>query len=95
MLQAEQELGAKLPKDYRKFLATYGESELQVRLPEHSAELCFYRPSELATQRNNLFNFISRTEEDPDEVDAYFRQEYGVLGDLLPVAEPAHQAAAW
>ena len=91
VLQAEQELGAKLPKDYRKFLAKYGESELQVRLPEHSAELCFYRPTELATQRNNLFNFIARGEE--DEADAYFREQYGVAArDLLPVAEPANQS---
>ena len=62
LLQAEQELGAKLPKEYRKFLANYGESELQVRLPEDSAELCFYRPTELATQRENLFDFIARDE---------------------------------
>jgi hypothetical protein len=93
VLQAEQELGAKLPKDFRKFLAKHGESELQVRLPKDSAELCFYRPTELATQRNNLFNFIARTEEDKNEADAYFRKEYGVAAsDLLPVAEPANHS---
>ena len=91
--RAEAELDAKLPQDYRQFLATYGESELWVRLPEHSGELHFYRPSELATQRNNVYNFISLTEEDPDKVDAYFREEYGVAArDLVPVAEPAHQS---
>jgi hypothetical protein len=90
LARAEAELGAKLPKDYRKFLATYGQADLRVRLPEHSGDLCFYRPSELATQRSNLFNFISRIEKDPDQVDAYFRAEYGVAArDLLPIAEPA------
>lgn len=91
LARAEAELGAKLPEDYRKFLATHGQVELRVRLPEHSGELCFYQPSELATQRNNVFDFISRTEGgDPDEADAYFRQEYGVAArDLVPVAQPA------
>jgi len=85
--QAEQELGAKLPKDYREFLTKYGDSELQVRLPDNSAELCFYRPTELATQRENLLGFIGRDEQ--DEADAYFREEYGVAAsDLLPIAEP-------
>ena len=93
MRQAESELDAKLPKDYRKFLATFGETELLVRLPEHSGELYFYRPSELATQRNNLFNFISLTEKDPEKVDAYFREEYGVAArDLVPVAEPTQHS---
>lgn len=89
--RAEAELGAKLPADYRKFLATYGETELCVRLPEHSGELSFYRPSELATQRKNLFDFI--TGGDPEEVDAYFLEEYGVAArDLVPVAEPVLQS---
>ncbi|MBR1210532.1 SMI1/KNR4 family protein [Bradyrhizobium sp. JYMT SZCCT0180] len=93
LLQAEEELGARLPKEYREFLAQHGESELQVRLPDDSAELCFYRPTELATQRSNLFNFIALTEDDPENVDAYFREEYGVAArDLLPVAEPAHHS---
>lgn len=91
--QAEHELDAKLPKDYRKFLLKHGESELQVRLPEDSAELCFYRPTELATQRKNLFNFIARHEDDPAAVDTYFREAYGVAAsDLLPVAEPANHS---
>ena len=93
LLQAEEELGARLPKDYREFLAQHGESELQVRLPDDSAELCFYRPTELATQRSNLFNFIALTEDDPENIDAYFREQYGVAArDLLPVAEPAHHS---
>ena len=91
--QAEAELGVKLPADYRKFLATYGHTELWVRLPEKSGELCFYRPAELATQRTNLFDFIASGEEDHDEVDAYFRKEYGVAArDLVPVAEPAQES---
>ncbi len=91
--QAEQELGIALPKDYREFLSTYGKTELWVRLPEHSGELCFYRPSELSTQRKNLFDFISITEKDPAKVSAYFRKEYGVsVRDLVPVAEPAQES---
>ncbi|MBR1250439.1 SMI1/KNR4 family protein [Bradyrhizobium sp. AUGA SZCCT0169] len=73
LLQAEEELGARLPKDYREFLAQHGEDELQVRLADDSAELCFYRPTDLATQRSNLFNFIALTEDDPENIDAYFR----------------------
>ncbi|MEP6840223.1 MAG: SMI1/KNR4 family protein [Bradyrhizobium sp.] len=91
--RAETELGTNLPLDYRKFLATYGQTELWVRLPEHSGELCFYRPTELAAQRNNLFDFISLTEKDPDKVDAHFREQYGVAArDLVPVAEPAQES---
>ncbi|CAN7629069.1 SMI1/KNR4 family protein [Bradyrhizobium sp. LjRoot220] len=87
--KVEEALGTRLPKDYREFLAKRGESELQVRLPKDSAELCFYRPAELATQRENLFDFIARDEK--DEADAYFREAYGVAAsDLLPIAEPAH-----
>jgi SMI1 / KNR4 family (SUKH-1) len=91
--QSEVDLGAALPKDYRKFLSTYGQTELWVRLPEHSGELRFYRPSELVTQRKNLFDFISMTEKNPDKVAAYFRKEYGVsVRDLVPVAEPAQES---
>ncbi|MGE9009247.1 SMI1/KNR4 family protein [Leptospira interrogans] len=93
VLQAEQALGATLPKDYRKFLTTYGATELQVRLPEQSAELCFYRPTELATQRSNVFNYITRFEKDPEKVDAYFREHYGVAArSLLPVAAPSQHS---
>ena len=49
--EAERQLEAKLPKDCRKFLTTYGETELLDRLPGHSGELRFYKPAELATQR--------------------------------------------
>jgi hypothetical protein len=90
---AEAQLGSTLPKDYRKFLATTGASELCVRLPDHSGELRFYRPSELATQRDNLVNFIMLTEKDEAKVGDYFRQEYGVsLRHLVPVAEPAQHS---
>lgn len=93
LLQAETDLGAKLPKPYRKFLAAFGQTDLEIRLPGHSNELCFYRPAELATQRDNLFDFISLTEKDPDKVAGYFRSQYGVsVRHLVPVAEPAHQS---
>jgi hypothetical protein len=66
---------------------------LLVRLPDDSAELSFYRPSELVTQRRNLFDFITRTGTDHDEVSSYFREEYGVsVRDLVPIAAPAQQS---
>jgi hypothetical protein len=90
---AEAQLGAPLPADYRKFLTTTGASELWVRLPGHSGELQFCRPSELATQRDNLVNFIMLTEKDEAKVADYFRGEYGVsLRHLVPVAEPAQHS---
>jgi hypothetical protein len=89
LLGLEAQFGA-LPKDYRKFLATTGASELWVQLSDHSGEFCFYPPSELATQRDNLVNFIMRFEKDENKVADYFRQEYGVsLRHLVPVAQPA------
>jgi hypothetical protein len=91
--KAEAELGVTLPKDYRKFLATHGGTELWVRLPQHSAELCFYGPSELAVQRRNLFDFITHAEDDPETVGAYVREQYGVsLRHLVPVAEPRNRS---
>lgn len=91
--EAEQTLGASLPDDYRKFLTTYGSTELLVRLAEDSGELRFYQPSELKTQRDSLFKFITRTENDPEAACAYFRKEYGVsLRDLVPIAEPAQES---
>jgi hypothetical protein len=90
---AEVRLGAGLPCDYRKFLVKFGASELQVRLPEHSNELRFFAPSELVEQRDNLFNFIARTEQDPETASAWFRKQYGVsLRDLVPVAEPVQES---
>jgi hypothetical protein len=91
--KAEEQLGTVLPADYRDFLATFGPAQLSVRLPEQSGELCFYEPAELARQRQNLFDFITRTEKDPAKASAWFREQYGVsLRDLLPVAEPAQES---
>jgi hypothetical protein len=93
LLQAEAQLGAELPRDYRGFLGTFGPTALSIQLPEHSSEFGFYQPAELATQRSNLFNFITRTEKDPEKAIAYFRETYGVsLRDLVPVAEPAQES---
>ena len=89
---AEEELGATLPDDYREFLSTFGPTELLVRLPDESSELCFYKPTELVTQRDNLFNYIVRAE-DPEEACADFRKEYGIsLRDLVPLAEPKQES---
>jgi tetratricopeptide (TPR) repeat protein len=91
--EAEEKLGATLPRDYRKFLTTFGPTELWVRLPEHSNELCFYQPSELAIKRDELFRFITMSIKDPEEALAHFRKQYGVsLRDLVPVAEPAQES---
>jgi SMI1 / KNR4 family (SUKH-1) len=90
---AEEELGATLPDDYREFLATFGPTELLVRLPDKSSELNFYKPTELVTQRDNVFNYIIRSEKDPEVAGAYFREQYGVsLRDLVPVAEPTQES---
>jgi SMI1-KNR4 cell-wall len=91
--KAEEQLGATLPDAYRRFLGTVGPTELSIRLPDHSSELCFYRPTELATQRDNLLDFILLAEKDPEKASAYFRQHYGVsLRDLVPVAEPTQES---
>ena len=90
LAKAEAALGAELPADYRKFLAKYGSCELQVRLAEDSNELCFIVPSALAQERDNLFNYITRIEKDPQTVADYFREQYGIsVRDLVPIAEPA------
>jgi hypothetical protein len=65
--EAERQLGAKLPKDYCKFLTPYGQTELLVRLPDHSGGLRFYKPAELATQRDNLFKFITHREKNHEK----------------------------
>ena len=93
LAKVEAALGAELPADYRKFLAKYGSCELQVRLAEDSNELCFIVPSALAQERDNLFNYIARTEQDPQAVEGYFRDLYGIsVRDLVPIAEPAQHS---
>jgi hypothetical protein len=86
---AEQQLGAALPEDYRRFLGHPGSTSLKVTLAEGSSELGFHRPEQLKAQRDNLFAFITRTEKDPSEAEAYFLREYGVsLRHLVPIAAP-------
>jgi SMI1 / KNR4 family (SUKH-1) len=91
--KAEQQLGAALPQDYRDFLARFGQTQLEVKLPMLSGELCFHGPADLARQRKYLLDFIMRTEKEPAKVAGYFRRQYGVsLCDLVPVAEPAQES---
>lgn len=81
---AEQKLGASLPKDYVKFLKA-GRNELLLRIDDASADLRFFRAAELSAQRDNHIAFLTRTGEDAE---GYLRKEYGVsLRDLVPVAE--------
>lgn len=88
---AERALGAALPPDYRRFLADPGHTNLLVHLPWDSADLRFYRATELKQQRDSLFNFIVRTQVDAEVAVNYFRENYGVsLRDLVPVAEPTN-----
>ncbi len=90
---AEAQLGADLPMDYRNFLTTFGKAQLAIRLPDESSDFCFFGAAELAQQRQNLFDFIVRTEPDPANAAAYFRTQYGVsLRDLVPIAEPAQES---
>jgi hypothetical protein len=90
---AEAALGASLPDDYRKFLASIGPTELLIRLSEHSSELGFYRPAELATLRRDLFDFIARTETNHDKITGHFREQYGIsVRDLVPIAVPAQES---
>jgi hypothetical protein len=86
---AEAALGSELPADYRAFLAAFGPCDLRVRLAEDSNELRFLKPGELADQRNNLYNYIARIEQDPQKIADYFRDQYGIsVRDLVPIAEP-------
>jgi len=91
---AECSLGGRLPDDYRTFLKERGKSTLYVRTPEEDAKLDFFRPEQLAKQRDYLLDFITMTE-DLEEAAAAFRDEYGVsLQHLIPVAEPRNASNA-
>lgn len=86
---AEQRLGAALPKDYEKFLKA-GRAELLVRIDEASADLRFYRAAELAARRDNHIAFLTRTGEDAE---GFLLKEYGVsLRHLVPVAEIVNES---
>jgi hypothetical protein len=81
---AEQRLGATLPKDYEKFLKA-GRTEVLVRIDEESADLRFFRAAELAAERDNHVAVLTRTGEDAE---GFLRKEYGVsLRHLVPIAE--------
>jgi hypothetical protein len=89
--QAETQLGAALPKDYRAFLTTKGCCDLLIRFADDQADLRFHGADVLAQQRQNLFDYIVARESEPGEAEQYFRDEYGVsLRDLVPIAEPRH-----
>jgi hypothetical protein len=94
--QAEAQLGATLPADYRKFLATFGSTELWVRLPKHSNELRFYGPSELATQRDNLFMFVTMAEKNPEKVRPISASNMACRSGISsPWPSPPRKVAVW
>jgi hypothetical protein len=87
--EAEQKLGAALPPDYRRFLATPRRTELFVRIGDSTTNMRFFPATRLVRERDNLFGFITRAEKSPARAEAYFRAQYGVsLRHLVPIAEP-------
>jgi hypothetical protein len=89
--EAEDRLGAALPRDYRRFLLTARRSELLVHVHDRMATVRFFAASQLVRQRDSLFRFIIRTERSPAKAEAYFLARYGVsLHDLVPIAGPAN-----
>jgi hypothetical protein len=90
LCDAEQKLGATLPEAYRRFLKTPRRSELVVRHNGTTTHVRFFPATQLARRRDNLFQFITRSERSLSKAAAYFHTQYGVsLCDLVPIAEPA------
>jgi hypothetical protein len=91
----EQQLGAALPPDYRRFLAGDGHVDLLVRIaPNGIASARFYAAAQLAKRRADLFAFITMTD-DAAAAAASFRERFHVALDaLVPVAEPTNLSRA-
>jgi len=93
--EIERKLGTALPKDYREFLKTPSRTALLIRTGEDSAKLRFCAARKLAEQRDNLLDFIVRSEKSAAAAEAHFRDRYGVsLRHLVPIAEPVNLSCA-
>jgi hypothetical protein len=93
--EVERKLATALPTDYRDFLKTPSRTELLIRTGEDSAKLRFYTAKKLIDQRDNLLDFITRSEKSAAAAEAHFRDRYGVsLRHLVPIAEPVNLSCA-
>jgi hypothetical protein len=93
--EAEQALGATLPDDYRRFLATDGRDKLLVRVEHGSATLEFHAPGELATERANFYAFVTGRGPPAEKTEAYVMERHRIaLRDLVPVAQPVDASNA-
>jgi hypothetical protein len=93
--EIERKLGSALPPDYREFLKTPSRTELLIRAGEDSAKLRFYSAKRLVEQRDNLLDFVTRSEKSAAAAEAHFRDRYGVsLRHLVPIAEPVNLSCA-
>lgn len=94
IVEAERQVGARLPESYRAFLTDRGKNVLFMRGPEEDAKLLFHAPSQLARQRDNLLTFLGFTMK-PDDAAGVFRDRYAVsLRHLIPVAAPENASNA-
>ena len=93
--EIERKLGSALPPDYREFLKTPSRTELLIRAGEDSAKLRFYTAKKLVEQRDNLLDFVTRSEKSAAAAEAHFRDHHGVsLRHLVPIAEPVNLSCA-
>jgi hypothetical protein len=93
--EIERKLATALPTDYREFLKTPSRTELLIRNGDDSAKLRFYTAKKLLEQRENLLDFITRSEKSAAAAEAHFRDRYGVsLRHLVPIAEPVNLSCA-
>src|SRR5262249_2476874 len=93
--EIERKLGSALPTDYREFLKTPSRTELLIRAGDDSAKLRFYGAKKLVEQRDNLLDFMTRSEKSAAAAEAHFRARYGVsLRHLVPIAEPVNLSCA-
>lgn len=94
IVEAEGQIGVRLPESYRAFLRGRGKSVLFMRGPRDDAKLLFHAPSQLARKRDNLLAFLDFTMS-PDDAAGVFLDRYAVsLRHLIPVAAPENASNA-